>query len=158
MNTLNPDQNNGYYRNDSARAKWWNYGGGIYHVIIKTKYNTHYFGQIIHNSHTHQNNMIFSKMGNYANELQQTEWCAVNIPQTVPAHTLIVDYTAGQNNQFGVRNIDYLAVDEDNRLYVYYSDSDEPYYLTKINGLKRNGIRITVVKIKNKVKKKLFKK
>ncbi|MBQ1265601.1 MAG: hypothetical protein IIY06_02370 [Proteobacteria bacterium] len=69
MNTLNPDQNNGYYRNDSARAKWWNYGGGIYHVIIKTKYNTHYFGQIIHNSNTHQNNMIFSKMGNYANEI-----------------------------------------------------------------------------------------
>ena len=84
------------------------------------------------------------QMGNYANELQQTEWCAVNIPQTAPAHTLIVDYTAGQNNSFGVRNVDYLAVDEDNRLYVYYSDSNEPHYLTKINSLKRtDGIVLT---------------
>lgn len=85
-----------------------------------------------------------TQMGNYATEFPSAEWCAVNIPQTAPAHTLIVDYRAGQSNSFGVRNVDYLAVDEDNRLYVYYSDSDEPYYLTKINSLERtDGIVLT---------------
>lgn len=55
------------YRIPSARANWWEYGGGCYHVTIQTKNAIHYFGHIIHNPQTHQNEMIFSELGKFVN-------------------------------------------------------------------------------------------
>lgn len=64
-------------------------------------------------------------------------WRVVTIPQKAPAHSLIVDYKAGENDQFinQLRNLDYLAVDKKGDVYAFYSNQTQPYYLTNIGGL-----------------------
>lgn len=78
------------------------------------------------------------QIGAIIDNLQYTKWRAVRIPSTAPAHSLYVDYTAGQNDQFEkrLRNLDYLSVDKDGNLYAFYSDLEGSYYLTNIGGLK----------------------
>lgn len=64
-------------------------------------------------------------------------WRVVTIPQTAPARSLIVDYKAGEDDQFidQLRNLDYLAVDKKGGVYAFYSNQTQPYYLTNIGGL-----------------------
>lgn len=64
-------------------------------------------------------------------------WRVVTIPQTAPARSLIVDYKAGEDDQFEnyLRNLDYLAVDKKGDVYAFYSNQTQPYYLTNIGGL-----------------------
>lgn len=56
------------YRIPSARAEWWEYCEGIYFITIVTKYRRHYFGKIVRDSKTHDNRMIFSDIGKFAND------------------------------------------------------------------------------------------
>ena len=92
---FNPNLYNEKYRIPSIRAKWWEYGGGIYHVTIKTQNAIHYFGHIIRNSQTRQNEMIFSELGEYVNEtiskISDHQWYA-NIPNWVvmPNHVHMI--------------------------------------------------------------------
>lgn len=83
-----------------------------------------------------------SQIGNIVDNLQYTKWRAVNLPSTAPAHSLYIDYTAGQNDQFEkkLRNLDYLSVDGNGNLYAFYSDLEESYYLTNIGGLKTGTV------------------
>lgn len=73
----------------------------------------------------------------YIDVSNQSWWRVIKIPQTTPAHSLIIDYTAGDNDEFEkqLRNLDYLSVDKKGNLYAIYSDKEEPYYLTNIGGL-----------------------
>ena len=60
----------------------------------------------------------------------------MRVPETAPAHTLIVDYMAGENDSIpNLRNLDFLTVDVNGDLYATYSDSIEPYYLSNIGGI-----------------------
>ncbi|MBQ8035475.1 MAG: hypothetical protein IJ268_00625 [Proteobacteria bacterium] len=63
--SFDPILYNEKYRIPSARAEWWEYGGGCYHVTIKTKNAVQYFGHIVRNSRSHQNEMIFSELGKF---------------------------------------------------------------------------------------------
>ena len=88
---FDPNLYNEKYRIPSARAEWWEYGGGCYHVIIKTKFNRRYFGRIIRNSKTRQNEMIFSEIGKFANEsiskISEHQWYAfVPVWSVMPDH------------------------------------------------------------------------
>ena len=56
------------YRIPSARAEWWEYCEGIYFITIVTKYRRHYFGKIVRDPKTHDNRMIFSDIGKFAND------------------------------------------------------------------------------------------
>ena len=79
------------------------------------------------------------QIGTVISDLQETSWRAINIPQTAPAHSLIISYTAGQDDQFErvLRNVDHLSVDQLGNLYAFYSDDiNQSYYLTNIGGLK----------------------
>lgn len=68
--------------------------------------------------------------------LGESVWRVVNIPQTTPAHSLDIDYKAGPNDIVpGLRNIDYITIDKNGRMYVFYTDSNTPYYLTTLNSL-----------------------
>ena len=88
---FDPNLFNEKYRIPSARAEWWKYGGGCYHVIIKTKFNRHYFGRIIRNAKTRQNEMIFSKIGKFADEsiskISEHQWYA-----SVPVWSVMPDH------------------------------------------------------------------
>ena len=69
----------------------------------------------------------------------KTIWRLVKIPQIRPPKSLNVDYTSGPDDEiYGLRNVDYLTVDKNGKMYVTYSDSDinESYYLTTIHELK----------------------
>lgn len=82
-----------------------------------------------------------AQAGTIINNLQETSWRAVNIPQTAPAHSLIVSYTAGEDDQFErvLRNVDHLSVDKYGNMYAFYSDNiSQSYYLTNVGGMK-NG-------------------
>ena len=81
------------------------------------------------------------KVGDVQRALSDTQWRVINLPETAPAHSLLIDYTAGPNDQFEnqLRNIDYLSVDREGNMYVFYSnDIGTPYYLTNVGGIK-NG-------------------
>ncbi len=56
------------YRIPSARAEWWEYYEGIYFITIVTKNRRHYFGQIIRNSETGQNEMQLSILGKFVDD------------------------------------------------------------------------------------------
>lgn len=79
----------------------------------------------------------------------QSRWRIMRVPETAPAHTLIVDYMAGENDSIpNLRNLDFLTVDVNGDLYATYSDSVEPFYLSNIGGidnisLNNNGFVIT---------------
>ncbi len=60
-------------------------------------------------------------------------WRAVRIPEVAPMHSLNVDYKAGPSSTVsGIRSVDYLTVNQDGKIYVIYSDSNIPYYLTTV--------------------------
>lgn len=63
-------------------------------------------------------------------------WRVVKIPYTAPATSLQVDYTAGKNETQNIRVVDYLSVDDLGNLYVTYSDSDTPYYLSTLGSIR----------------------
>lgn len=68
----------------------------------------------------------------------KTIWRLVTIPNIRPPKSLNVDYTYGPDDEiYGLRNVDYLTVDENGKMYVTYSDSDtnESYYLTTVHEL-----------------------
>lgn len=66
----------------------------------------------------------------------QSRWRIMRVPETAPAHTLIIDYMAGENDSIpNLRNLDFLTVDVNGDLYATYSDSIEPYYLSNIGGI-----------------------
>ena len=70
----------------------------------------------------------------YESQSGESKWRVVKIPDTAPAYQLDVDYKAGNNDIIpGLRNIDYFTVDENGQMYVFYSDSNIPYYLTSLN-------------------------
>lgn len=67
----------------------------------------------------------------------ETSWRAVKIPSTAPACSLIISYTAGENDQFSIRSIDHFSVDDNGNLYAFYSDDiNQGYLITNIGGLK----------------------
>ena len=71
----------------------------------------------------------------------ETMWRAVKIPSTAPACSIIISYTAGQDDQFLVRSIDHFSVDDNGNLYVFYSDDiDNGYLITNIGGLRSVGL------------------
>lgn len=65
----------------------------------------------------------------------ETLWRLVKIPETPPVDYINVNYTAGSPSTFNLHNIDYFTVDNDGKLYVFYSNSNEPYYLTTIRNI-----------------------
>lgn len=66
-----------------------------------------------------------------------SQWRVVNIPETAPPRSLDIDYYAGKNDLVSdTRCVDYLTLDDNGGLYVVYSDSEEPYYLSNINGIR----------------------
>ena len=60
--------NNNLHYNGTIRADWWNYYEGIYFITMTVKNRIHAFGEIHRNSQTSQNNMIFSKLGQFVND------------------------------------------------------------------------------------------
>lgn len=71
-------------------------------------------------------------------ETGKTIWRLVTIPNIRPSKSLNVDYTYGPDDEiYGLRNVDYLTVDKNGKMYVTYSDSDtnESYYLTTVHEL-----------------------
>lgn len=78
----------------------------------------------------------------YVSKSNDTQWRVIEIPETAPARSLIVDYKAGANNEFenALRNVDYLTVDAEGNLYAQYSNSSSLFYLTNIGGLAEDGI------------------
>ena len=102
---FDPNLYNETYRIPTARAEWWQYGGGIYFVTIKTKNAIQYFGRIIRNPKTHQNEMIFSELGEYVNEIipkiSEHQWYAhVPVWTVMPnhVHVLIMIDERGRND------------------------------------------------------------
>lgn len=67
----------------------------------------------------------------------ETSWRAVKIPSTAPACSLIISYTAGEDDQFLIRSIDHFSVDDNGNLYAFYSDDiNQSYLITNIGGLR----------------------
>ena len=60
--------NNNLHYNGTIRADWWNYYEGIYFITMTVKNRIHAFGEIHRNSQTGQNNMNFSKLGQFVND------------------------------------------------------------------------------------------
>ena len=64
------------FRTESIRAKWHDYGNGVYFITICTKNMVHYFGEITClpykdttcSADVNKNTMQFSKIGRYLNE------------------------------------------------------------------------------------------
>lgn len=78
------------------------------------------------------------QIGLVVDNLQETAWRVVKIPETAPAHSIVISYTAGEDDQFDrvLRTVDHLSVDNKGNLYAFYSDDiDQSYYLTNIGGL-----------------------
>ena len=60
--------NDNLHYNGTIRADWWNYYEGIYFITMTVKNRIHAFGEIYRNSKTGQNNMNFSKLGQFVND------------------------------------------------------------------------------------------
>ena len=59
-----------------------------------------------------------------------SKWRVMILPEAAPADSAIVDYKAGQSDPIDLmRSIDYVTMDQNGNMFVYYSDSDIPYYL-----------------------------
>lgn len=72
-------------------------------------------------------------------DVQETSWRAVKIPEDTPSHSILINYTAGQDEKFekSLRSLDHFSVDTQGNLYAFYSDNlNYPYYITNIGGLK----------------------
>ena len=81
-------------------------------------------------------NATLANLGAEDASLGECVWRVVNIPQTTSAHSLDIDYKAGANSTVSnLRNVDYLTVDKDGKMYVFYADSDSPYYLTTVRSI-----------------------
>ena len=113
--SFNPNLYNEKYRIPTIRAEWWKYNGGIYHVTIKTQNAIHYFGRIICNSKTRQNEMIFSELGKYVDEtiskISEHQWYAfVPVWAVMPNHIHMIVIIDGrgciinQNNEMNNNN------------------------------------------------------
>ena len=92
---FNPNLYNETYRIPTARAEWWQYGGGVYHVPIKTQNAIQCFGRIIRNPQTHKNEMHFSELGKYVNEIipkiSEHQWYArVPVWTVMPNHVHMI--------------------------------------------------------------------
>ncbi len=102
---FNPILFNEKYRIPSARAEWWEYFEGIYFVTIMTKNRRYYFGKITHNPQTRQNEMHFSKLGEYVHEtiskISDHQWYAyVPVWTVMPNHIHLIALidNRGRNN------------------------------------------------------------
>ena len=105
---FDPDLYNETYRIPTARAEWWQYGGGVYHVTIKTQNAIQCFGQIIRNPQTHKNEMHFSELGKYVNEIipkiSEHQWYArVPVWTVMPNHVhVMIDVRGCETGNDGI--------------------------------------------------------
>lgn len=127
-----------YQKNLDPSAENYNDIKNLYWVCIKAGHIVE-DDNIGHDSYFMPDLTSLDQVGLVVNNLQETAWRVINIPQTAPAHSITVSYTAGTDDQFEkvLRNVDHLSVDQLGNLYAFYSDDiDQSYYLTNIGGLK----------------------
>lgn len=127
-----------YQKNLDPSAENYDDIKNLYWVCIKAGHIVE-DDNIGHDSYFMPDLTSLDQVGLVVNNLQETAWRVINIPQTAPAHSIIVSYAAGADDQFEkvLRNVDHLSVDQLGNLYAFYSDDiDQSYYLTNIGGLK----------------------
>lgn len=57
-------------------------------------------------------------------------WRVIILPEQAPANSATIEYKAGEDDTIDLmRSIDYVTMDQNGNMFVYYSDSDIPYYL-----------------------------
>lgn len=85
QNNMATDKFQNKYRILSARAKWHDYGGGMYFITICTKHKIHFFGNVCNGE------MKFTPIGAYLNEQiksanQHYPYCEIPLFVVMPNH------------------------------------------------------------------------
>lgn len=85
-----------------------------------------------------------TSIGSYVNDPDEegqlviggVQWLVTTIPATAAASKIIVDYTAGQNDQIDFNQVDYIFVDGRGVMFAVYScKPDVAYFLTIVDSI-----------------------